>query len=45
MLKNVQNVEVLALTVNQIETVRDLQGLKHLRELYLRRNQIPADLE
>lgn len=43
-LKNLSSLEVLALTVNQITTLKDFAGLQNLRELYLRRNFIPADL-
>lgn len=44
-LKNLHNLEVLALTVNQISTMKDFAGLFNLRELYLRRNFIPASLQ
>lgn len=44
-LRNLQSLEVLALTVNQITTMKDFQNLYSMRELYLRRNYIPADLE
>lgn len=44
-LKNLHNLEVLALTVNQISTMKDFAGLQNLRELYLRRNFIPASLQ
>ena len=43
-LKNLQSLEVLALTVNQITTMKDFSNLYSLRELYLRRNYIPPDL-
>ena len=43
-LKNLQSLEVLALTVNQITTMKDFSNLYNLRELYLRRNYIPPDL-
>ena len=33
------------MTVNQISTLKDFQGLTHLRELYLRRNFIPASIK
>ena len=44
-LKNLHNLEVLALTVNQITTMKDFAGLFSLRELYLRRNFVPASLQ
>jgi hypothetical protein len=43
-LKNLPSLEVLALTVNQITTMKDFSNLYNLRELYLRRNYIPPDL-
>ena len=43
-MKNCMSLEVLALTVNQITTMKDFSGLTNLRELYLRRNFIPPDL-
>ena len=33
------------MTVNCISSLKDFQGLNKLRELYLRRNSIPAALE
>lgn len=36
---------MLALTVNCIQTCKDFANLHKLRELYLRRNNIPASLE
>jgi len=41
-LKQVPNLEVLALTVNQISTLADFGQCHKLKELYLRRNNIPA---
>jgi len=35
---------VLALTVNQIESLKDFQFCPKLKELFLRRNNIPASL-
>ena len=43
-LRNLQNLEVLALTVNQLSSLEDFQGCYKLKELYLRRNNIPASL-
>ena len=43
-LKNLPNLEVIALTVNQIDSLKDFAPLHNLRELYLRRNFIPASL-
>ena len=42
-LKNLPNLEVLALTVNQIRTLKDFSTCYKLKELYLRRNNIPAN--
>jgi len=42
-LQNVPNLEVLALTVNQIESLKDFSKCKKLKELYLRRNNIPPN--
>ena len=44
-IQNLTNLEVLALTVNCITTLKDFGGLTKLRELYLRRNNIVANLE
>jgi cilla- and flagella-associated protein len=43
-LKNLPNLEVLALTVNQLTTLQDFTQCFKLRELYLRRNNIPPSL-
>jgi len=43
-LKNLPGLEVIALTVNQMNTLKDFATLYNLRELYLRRNFIPANL-
>lgn len=40
-LQSLTNIQVLALTVNQITSLRDLSLCTNLRELYLRRNFIP----
>ena len=39
------NVEVIGLTMNSISTLKDFASLTKLRELYLRGNQIVANLE
>lgn len=44
-LSKIPNLEVLALTVNQITSLKDFQGCPQLKELYLRRNQIPGSLQ
>lgn len=44
-LKNVRNLQILVLTVNQIDSLEHFQSLSGLRELYLRRNRIPADIQ
>ena len=44
-LKNLTNLEILALTVNQIPSLKYFQTCTKLKELYLRRNNIPADLD
>ena len=41
-LQQLVNLEVLALTVNQISSLKDFQFCTKLKELYLRRNNIPA---
>jgi Leucine-rich repeat (LRR) protein len=43
-LKNLANLEVLALTVNQLSTLQDFSSCFKIKELYLRRNNIPASL-
>ena len=43
-LKNLPNLEVLALTVNQLTTLQDFAQCFKLKELYLRRNNIPPSL-
>ena len=43
-LKNLPNLEVVALTVNQLSTLEDFQQCYKLKELYLRKNSIPADV-
>lgn len=35
----------MALTVNQISTLKDFQNLYKLRELYLRRNNVSSNLD
>jgi hypothetical protein len=40
-LEQMTNLEVVALPINAIETLRPLRGCVHLRELFLRQNQIP----
>ena len=42
-IKNLPNLEILALTVNQITTLKDFSTCYKLKELYLRRNNIPAN--
>ena len=44
-LKNLSSLEILALTVNQIPSLKYFQHCTKLKELYLRRNNIPADFE
>jgi internalin A len=44
-LSNLPNLEVLVLTVNSINSLQAFQNLPNLKELYLRKNQIPADLD
>ncbi len=39
-LQQMQNLEVISLSVNKIKTLKDFNNLKNLRELYLRKNQI-----
>lgn len=39
-LNQMPNVEVLALSINKISTLRDFQNCQNLQELYLRRNNI-----
>jgi cilla- and flagella-associated protein len=39
-LTQMPNVEVLALSINKISTLRDFQNCQNLQELYLRRNNI-----
>jgi Leucine-rich repeat (LRR) protein len=43
-LNSLPNLEILALTVNQIASLKDFQNCSKLRELYLRRNNIPAKI-
>ncbi len=40
LLAQLQTVEVLALSVNKITTLRDVAGCRSLKELYLRKNEI-----
>ena len=42
-LSNLTNLEILALTVNQISTLKDFSQCLKLKELYLRRNNIVAN--
>lgn len=39
-LRKMPNVEVLALSVNKLSTLRDFAGCRRLRELYMRRNEV-----
>ena len=39
-LRQMQSLEVISLSVNKIKSLRDFGALKNLRELYLRKNQI-----
>lgn len=41
-LNNMPNVEVLALSINKITTLRDFQNCSKLQELYVRRNNIKS---
>ena len=43
-IKDIPNLEVLALTVNNIDSLKEFQYCPKLKELFLRRNQIPASL-
>ena len=44
-LSSLTNLEILALTVNQIGTLKDFGQCYKLKELYLRRNNIPPEPE
>lgn len=39
-LRNMQNLEVISLSVNRIRSLKDFSYLKNLKELYLRRNMV-----
>jgi Leucine-rich repeat (LRR) protein len=43
-IQSLPNLEVVALTINHITSLKDFQFCYKLRELYLRGNKIPADI-